>query len=140
VSILLIIIILTGARLAFPPTLLLPLITVLLGAYGLAFTMGSLALLLKRIQQLLFIFQFSLLFLMAAPTESWKGSLQVVGWLLPMTTGAGLLRDLMARGEAFDWAKFTLALLNGLGYFIVGLFIFRFAEREAKRRGILSGY
>jgi ABC-2 type transport system permease protein len=139
-SILLIIMMLTGSRLEFPPTLLLPLLTVLLGAYGLAFTMGSLALLLKRVQQLLAIFQFALLFLMATPTETWTGSLQAVRWLLPMTAGAGLLRDLMARGEALDFAQFTLALLNGIGYFTVGLLIFRFAEREAKRRGMLGGY
>ncbi|MBD0362242.1 MAG: ABC transporter permease [Coleofasciculus sp. C3-bin4] len=139
-SILLIIMALTGSRLAFPPTLLLPLLTVLLGAYGLAFMMGSLALLLKRVQQLLGIFQFALLFLMATPTETWAGSLQVVRWLLPMTAGAGLLRDLMARGEALNLAQFSLALLNGIGYFTVGLLIFRFAERSAKRRGMLGGY
>jgi ABC-2 type transport system permease protein len=139
-SILLIIMALTGSRLAFPPTLLLPLLTVLLGAYGLAFMMGSLALLLKRVQQLLGIFQFALLFLMATPTETWAGSLQVVRWLLPMTAGAGLLRDLMARGEALNLAQFSLALLNGIGYFTVGLLIFRFAEREAKRRGMVGGY
>ena len=139
-SILLIIMALTGSRLAFPPTLLLPLLTVLLGAYGLAFMMGSLALLLKRVQQLLGIFQFALLFLMATPTETWAGSLQVVRWLLPMTAGAGLLRDLMARGEALNLAQFSFALLNGIGYFTVGLLIFRFAEREAKRRGMLGGY
>jgi ABC-2 type transport system permease protein len=139
-SILLIIMALTGSRLEFPPTLLLPLLTVLLGAYGLAFMMGSLALLLKRVQQLLGIFQFALLFLMATPTETWAGSLQVVRWLLPMTAGAGLLRDLMARGEALNLAQFSLALLNGIGYFTVGLLIFRFAERWAKRRGMLGGY
>jgi ABC-2 type transport system permease protein len=139
-SILLIIMALTGSRLEFPPTLLFPLLTVLLGAYGLAFIMGSLALLLKRVQQLLGIFQFALLFLMATPTETWTGSLQVVRWLLPMTGGAGLLRDLMARGEALNFAQLSWALLNGVGYFTVGLLIFRFAEREAKRRGMLGGY
>jgi ABC-2 type transport system permease protein len=139
-SILLIIMALTGSRLAFPPTLLLPLLTVLLGAYGLAFIMGSLALLLKRVQQLLGIFQFALLFLMATPTETWTGSLQLVRWLLPMTAGAGLLRDLMARGEALNFAQLSWALLNGVGYFTIGLLIFRFAEREAKRRGMLGGY
>jgi ABC-2 type transport system permease protein len=139
-SILLIIMALTGSRLEFPPILLLPLLTVLLGAYGLAFMMGSLALLLKRVQQLLGIFQFALLFLMATPSESWASSLQVFRWLLPMTGGAGLLRDLMARGEALNPVGFSLALVNGIGYFTVGLLIFRFAEREAKRRGMLGGY
>ena len=140
VCIVLIIMALTGSRLEFPPTLLLPLFTVLLGAYGLAFIMGSLALLLKRVQQLIGIIQFGLLFLIATPTETWAGSLQVFRWLLPMTAGAGLLRDLMARGEALNLAQFGLALLNGIGYFTVGLLVFRFAERQAKRRGMLGGY
>jgi ABC-2 type transport system permease protein len=46
----------------------------------------------------------------------------------------------MARGEALNLAQFSLALLNGIGYFTVGLLIFRFAERSAKRRGMLGGY
>jgi len=139
-SILLLILALTGSHLHFSVSLLLPLSTILLGAYGLAFTMGALALLLKRVQQLLGIFQFALLFLMTAPTESWDGSLKVVGLLLPMTPGAGILRGLMARGQAIDLTQFTLALLNGAGYFTLGLLLFGWAEREAKRRGRLSGY
>ena len=139
-SILLIILAITGSRLYFPVSLLLPLSTILLGAYGLAFTMGALALLLKRVQQLLGIFQFALLFLMTAPTETWVGPLHVLALLLPMTPGAGLLRSLMARGQALDLAQFALALLNGAAYFALGLLIFHRAEREAKRRGILSGY
>jgi len=55
-----------------------------------------------------------------------------------MTPGVGLLRELMARGQALDPAQFALTL-NGM-YFALGLLIFRQAEREAKRRGILSGY
>lgn len=139
-SILLLIMALTGSHLNFPPTLLLPLVTVLMGAYGIAFTMGSLALLLKRVQQLLGIFQFALLFLLATPTETWTGPLQLLGQILPMSPGAGLLRDLMARGESLDWARLALAFLNGAAYFAIGLLIFRLAEREAKRRGMLSGY
>lgn len=139
-TILLIIMALTGSQIKFPPTLLLPLLTVLLGAYGIAFIVGSISLLLKQVQQLLGIFQFGLLFLMATPTETWTGSLQIVRWLLPMTGGAGLLRDLMARGEVLNLTGFGLALLNGVVYFALGLLIFRFTEKEAKRRGLLGGY
>lgn len=139
-SILLIITALTGRRLSFPPTLLLPLMTVLLGAYGLSFAIGSLALLFKRIQQLLGIFQFALLFLLSVPSESWTGSLQLLGWLLPMTTGAGLLRDLMARQQPLDLTQFGVALLNGVIYFALGITLFRWTERETKRRGGLGGY
>lgn len=139
-SILLIIIVLTRSQLSFPPSLLLPLLTVLLGAYGLAFMMGSLSLLLKRVQQLLGIFQFALLFLLTVPTETWTGSLRVVGLLLPMMPGAGLLRNLMARGQMLDPIAFVIALGNGVAYFTLGLFLFHWAERETKRRGGLGGY
>lgn len=139
-SILLIIIVLTRSQLSFPPSLLLPLLTVLLGAYGLAFMMGSLSLLLKRVQQLLGIFQFALLFLLTVPTETWTGPLRVVGLLLPMMPGAGLLRNLMARGQMLDPIALAIALGNGASYFVLGLFLFHWAERETKRRGGLGGY
>lgn len=140
ICILLIIMALTGSRLSFPPALLLPFVTVLLGAYGFAFILGSLALLLKRVQQLLFIFQFPLLFLLSVPTETWTGPAQILTQLLPMTTGAGLLRALMARGESLNFTLLIIAFVNGAAYLAVGLVLFRLAEREAKRRGMLSGY
>ncbi len=139
-STLLLIITITRSQLSFPPSLLLPLLTVLLGAYGLAFMMGSLALLLKRVQQLLGIFQFALLFLLTVPTETWTGSLRLLGLLLPMMPGAGLLRNLMARGQMLDPIAFAIALGNGVAYFVLGLFLFHWAERETKRRGGLGGY
>ena len=139
-SVLIIIVVLTGSHLAFPPTLLLPLITVILSAYGLALAMGSLALLLKRVQQVLGISQLFLFFVLLVPTETWTGTSRLLMWLLPMTPGAALLRELMARGEALNFGEFLAALLNGTIYFVLGVFLFRFAEQEAKRRGKLGGY
>lgn len=135
-----IILLLTQRQLAFPPVLLLPFTTVLLGAYGLAFITGSLTLLLKRIQQLLGIFNFVLLFLLTAPIETWTGQMRTIGWLLPMAPGAGLLRDVMARDLPLDWGRFAIALLNGTVYLLIGLWLFRQAERETRRRGSLGGY
>jgi ABC-2 type transport system permease protein len=140
ITILLIIMRLTGSQLSFPPTLVLPFVCVLLGAYGLAFTMGSLALLLKRVQQILGIFQFALLFLLSVPTETWAGSTRLLAWLLPMVPGAGLLREVMARKQGLDWGWLAIAFVNGGIYFALGLFLFRLAERETKRRGRLGGY
>ena len=57
-----------------------------------------------------------------------------------MCPGAELLRDLMARGESLNFTKLVIALVNGAVYFTLGLLLFRLAEREAKRRGMLSGY
>ena len=139
-TILLIISLLTGTRLAFPIALMLPLVAVLLGAYGLALAMGSLALLLKRVQQVLGVFNFGLLFVLTVPVESWAGSAKWLGMLLPMTPGAGMLRALMAQGRSLDGLQLTIAFLNGAGYFAIGLSLFCWAEREVKRRGKLSGY
>ncbi len=130
----------TGSQLSFPLGLIFPLITLLLAAYGLAFVMGSCALIFKKVQQILPIFQFALLFLLAAPTEEWDGTARMVANLLPMLPSTGLLRDLMARGEGLDWLLLGVALLNGLAYFGLGLLVFAWAERQAKRKGILGGY
>ncbi|MGB3199526.1 MAG: hypothetical protein WBA99_01410 [Nodosilinea sp.] len=130
----------SGSRLAFPPMLLLPLVSLLLAGYGLAFLMGAAALVFKRVQQILGIFQFLLLFLLAAPLEEATGLMQYLRFLLPMLPSTGLLRDLMARGLGLDWFTYALALLNGVIYFALGLLVFRWAEATAKQRGSLSGY
>ncbi|NEP18395.1 MAG: ABC transporter permease [Leptolyngbya sp. SIO4C1] len=140
VIILLILMGITGSRLAFPLALIWPLLTLLLAAYGLAFVMGSVALVFKRVQQILPIFQFALLFLLAAPTEEWSGSARFVANFLPMLPSTGLLRNLMARGQSLDLTQLGIALLNGLLYFAIGIAVFSWAERQAKRKGILGGY
>ena len=139
-SILFIIMLITGSWLSFPPLLLLPLFTVVLGAYGLALAAGSLALLVKQVQQFLFIFNFGFLFVLATPTETLTGPIKLLSWLLPMAPGAGLLRELMVRERSLDLATFSVALLNGVAYFAIGLILFQWAEQEVKRRGKLSGY
>ncbi len=135
-----IIIAITGSQIAFPPLLVLPLLTLLLSAYGLAFFIGSFALVLKKVQQVLGLFQFVLLFLLAAPTEDFTGSARIISNLVPILPSTGLLRGLMARGEALDWGVWAIALANGLFYFILGILVFRWAEGKAKRQGTLGGY
>lgn len=134
------IIAMTGSRLSFPPMLLLPLATLLLSAYGLAFLMGSFALVLKKVQQLLSLFQFLLFFLLATPTENWTGAARVVANILPILPSTGLLRDLMARGQGLDWDLWAIALVNGLVYFTLGTQVFHWAEGKAKQQGTLGGY
>jgi len=133
-----ILIVMTGSDLAFPMTLIWPFITLLLATYGFAFVMGSAALVFKQVQQVLPIFNFLLLFLLAAPTEEMGNT--VVTRLLPMLPSTAVIRALMARGEPLDGTQMLIALVNGLVYFALGLLVFRWAERQAKKRGILGGY
>lgn len=139
-GIMLLIMRLTGAKLDFTWTALAPLAAVLLGAYGLGFILGALALLFKRIQSFLNLFQFVLMFLIMTPFEQSQGLLRYLGFLLPMTPGAGQLRDLLARGQAFDPQLFGLGLLNGFAYLLLGLWLFGRAVGAAKQRGLLGGY
>ncbi|NJN87351.1 MAG: ABC transporter permease [Leptolyngbyaceae cyanobacterium SL_7_1] len=138
--ILVILMVLTGTRLAFPPMLLLPFVSILMGVYGLAFILGSIALRVKQVQQLLGICQFVFLFLLTVPVESWAGSFKFFAMLLPMVPGAGLLRDLMARDQTLNVGLWAIALVNGFVYLALGLLLFRYAERETKRQGKLAGY
>ena len=130
----------SGSRLSFPVTLLLPFLSLVMAGYGFAFMMGACALVFKRVQQILGIFQFLLLFLLAAPFEEATGMMQQLRFLLPMIPSTGLLRDLMARDLGLNWLTFALALMNGVAYLAIGLFVFRWAEKVAKKRGSLSGY
>ncbi|MGQ9836431.1 MAG: ABC transporter permease [Cyanobacteriota bacterium] len=129
---------LTGSRLRFPVSLILPFASVVLAAYGFAFLLGAAALIFKRIQQLLIISQFGLLFLLVTPTEEWQGSLKWVGQGLPMTAGAGLLRDVMVRDLSLDGLRLSMALVTGVVYFILGMAAFHWSVRIAKDRGILG--
>lgn len=138
-SIALVLMLLTGARLSFPPLVLLPILAVLVGGYGLGFAMASLALLFKRVQQLLGISQFLLIFLLQVPLEG-SGWLAQLGYFLPLAPGAHLARQMMSAGASLDWGLLGLAFLNGLCYLGLGLLIFSRAVRTAKRRGLLFGY
>lgn len=139
-GIMVIIVFLSGATLALPPSLSLPLIAVLLSAYGLAFLIGSLALLFKRVSQLLSIFQFALLILLSLPTEKWIGWLKVVNWILPMAGGAGVMRNLMVWGEPLQLVSLCFALMNGIVYLLLGMWTFSFTENRVKMNGKLGGY
>ncbi len=133
-----ILILITGSELAFPFALIWPVITLLLATYGFAFVMGSAALVFKQVQQVLPIFNFLLLFLLAAPTEEMGGGAIIK--VLPMLPSTALIRALMARNEPLDSMQMLIALINGLVYFGLGLLVFRWAEQQAKQRGILGGY
>ncbi|HEY9664875.1 MAG TPA: hypothetical protein V6C65_41070, partial [Allocoleopsis sp.] len=84
--------------------------------------------------------QFAMLFVFTAPIETWTGGIRIFGYLLPMTAGVGLLRDVMARSEGLNLGLLLIAWINGICYLGLGMILFRWAERETKRRGRLGEY
>lgn len=138
--ILVLILLLTGTQLYFSAAVALPLSAALLGAYGLAFTVGGLVLLFKRAQQLVGMLQFLLVFLVMAPLETFTGALPFLQWFLPISPGAGLMREMMAQGQPLEAFSLGLAFLNGLIFLLLGLLVFRWAARRVRYLGSLGGY
>lgn len=137
-GVLAIILVTTGNSLSFPPSLFLPIFAVLIGVYGLGFILGSLSLLYKRIGALMGLSQFGLMALIMIPFEQTPFS--DAAQFLPLTPGAVILRDLMARGLALDPSLLLLATINSLAYFAVGFAIFTWVAGKTKERGLLGSY
>lgn len=142
VSILLlaILLLLTGRTVHVSPIVTLPTITFLMGVYGLGFVLAALTLIFKQISGLINIFQYLLILLTVVPVEALPGVLATWGALLPIVPSAGLLRQIMARGEPVAAMQALTAILNGLVYLIVGLLVYRWVDNQVRRRGLLGVY
>lgn len=140
VTILIAIMLLTGRYLDFSALVGLPLVAILLGSFGLAFLMGALALWLKRVEQIVNLGQFVLLFLVMVPFEEWGGLAWDIQFAFPIVPGVGLLRDLLVRDSPLNWNVLWLAYANGLTFAVLGLTVFHFTIKRIKRLGTLAWY
>ena len=71
------------------------------------------------------------------PTAELPVVLFEIGQILPVTHGLDGLRAAFA-GEAGYWPDLAREAVLGLGYGVAGLLLFRLAEVQAKRRGVLA--
>jgi ABC-2 type transport system permease protein len=129
----------TGKTLNLDLASILPLlITAVLSVYGIGFAMGGLALIFKRIQAFFQIFQFVFVAFLALPLDSFPWA-----QFLPLTMGGHLLRQVMVHGvRLWELPPSSLAVLAfvGIGYLVLGLIIFEWSARIAKRKGLLGHY
>jgi ABC-2 type transport system permease protein len=139
-SVLGMLILLTGARIHLPWAIVPVLIAVLLSSYGLGFMLGAVALVWKRITQLSSLLQFVLLFCVMTPFEQLHPPLPQLARLLPGVPGVELMRGIMARAEPLELNGLVLALVNGVVYFVLGIALFNQAVRFIRQRGLTGGY
>jgi ABC-2 type transport system permease protein len=129
----------TGRWLNLAPVSTLPvLLLTLLGVIGLGFVLGGVAIVFKRVQQALQIWQLAAFGLIVAPIEHAPYTKY-----LPLTWGATLLRRIMVNHDSvFSMPKGDLLLLlvNSLLYFALGIVVFKRFERVARERGLLGHY
>lgn len=129
----------TGTYLNLDLVSVVPLmITALLSVYGIGFAMGGLALVFKRIQAFFQIFQFVFVAFLALPLDRFPWA-----QFLPLTMGGHLLRQVMVQGtRLWELPATSLAVLalTGVCYLALGLTVFEWSARIAKRKGLLGHY
>jgi ABC-2 type transport system permease protein len=135
-----ILVLVTGVTLQLPWEIVPVVATVLLAAYGLGFMLGAVALVWKRITQLISLFQFALLFVLVTPFEQLNLASNWVLYMLPAAPGVAMMRETMARGEPLEIAGLMFSALNGAAFFALGALLFNWSVRYVRKKGLTSGY
>ncbi|MDA8346470.1 MAG: ABC transporter permease [Thermaerobacter sp.] len=133
---------LTGAQFNWRPMALLPVIMIIVTAWGIGLMMAALALLFKRMTQMQLMIQFALLFIIMAPITALHGVTgAALGVLAPLTVQVGVLHAAVGvtvpSVSAGMWweAVADMALWFGVGYWLLTS-----ADGLARRRGIVGHY
>jgi ABC-2 type transport system permease protein len=135
-----VLLVLTGRSLSFSPLLAVPVLTLLLAATGLGFALAGLAVVFKRVDQVMQVAQYVLLFCVITPVENWEGWRGTLGATVPLAPSAGVVRDISARDTSPSLLDLGVAAGNGLAWLIVGVLIYVLLDSAARRRGHLGAY
>ena len=113
----------------------------LVGMYGVGIAFAGLALVAKRISQVVSVVQILLLFISGTmtPAASLPGLLRWVAMALPVTQGIQVARLSVTQAHlgAFPWLALSA---TSAVYLIVGLMVFQLLQRKAKANGLLGRY
>lgn len=131
---------LTERHVAFPPALILPVVTTIAASIGLGFLAGGIALEAKQIGQMLLIAQYPLLFLMMTPFETFAPEVVTIALFLPVVPSAMTLRELMVSGSTISETHIVSAAMNATAYLVAGVAVFRLYVRKVKLKGALAGH
>ncbi len=125
---------------------LLPLIMLVLGSVGYSLILGGLTLLFKRLEILKEVFQVVVLIFggVLVSLDHMPGWMATIARFLPLTPGVDVLRktllDQVSLGTLAGDGTLLWLVGNAVAYLLLGIVIFRWCERIAKRRGTLGQY
>jgi ABC-2 type transport system permease protein len=105
---------------------------------GLGFVFGGLAIIYKRIERVFQIFSFGLIALISAPVDA-VPALKA----LPLAQSSYLLQRAMEDGERlweFAPAELGALVAVAVAYSLLGAIFFRFAQRRARKLGVMGHY
>ncbi len=129
----------TGQYLYLNPGIVLLVGLTLLSVYGLGYIMGGLSLVYKKVQAANQILMFLFILFLVLP----RITDHAIIYFVPISWGNHLLNKMMVDGLTlldFTLMDYSILLLNSFAYLIVGLIVFRFMEKTAKKRGLLGHY
>jgi ABC-2 type transport system permease protein len=129
---------LTGIRLTFDAGSLLAVVPIVLGAYSIGFFLASIAQVAKRVNQLMSLVQFGLLFFIVIPVENWEGAARIAGASLPVLGGVALLRKGVSQPGMIDWKMFAITTAASIIFLALALGAFKNATRLVKQRGQIN--
>jgi len=124
----------------------LPLVLLVVGSVGYSLILGGLTLLFKRLEILKDLFQTAVLIFggVLVSLERMPGWMATIARFLPLTPGVDFLRKTLLEGVSLGTLAADGTLLwmvgNAAAYLVLGIVIFRWCERIAKRRGTLGQY
>jgi len=129
----------TGEMVIIDVVTIVPIIVLgLWSVVGVGFIFGGLAIIYKRIERVFQILSFGFIGLIGAPV----GAAPLLK-ALPLTQGSYLLRRAMKDGERL-WempaAELGILVAVAVGYFLAGALFFRFAQRRARKLGVMGHY
>lgn len=133
---------LTGLRLHLSAALLVPFFLALVVALALGLLVASLAIVFKRINQVLSIIQFGFVFLLMIPFDSGSMVLETIGHFVPLIPMFSLLKiQLHTTGQPAATAQLLFwCVVNTAFWLILGMIAFRQATAVARRKGTIGHY
>lgn len=132
-----IVILLTGITLKITGLSIILLGINLIGMYGIGLVFGSIALKVKKIGQLTFIFQILLMFLTDTLTKTPLS--EGLGKVIPLTNGINLARQSIS-GLLVAKTDLIFFILVSLIWILLGVLIFSYTEKKVRREGTLNFY
>jgi ABC-2 type transport system permease protein len=125
---------------------LIPLVLLVFGSAGYSLILGGLTLLFKRLEMLKELFQIVVLIFggVLVPLDRMPGWMATIARFLPLTPGVEGLRkillDQVSLGRLSGDGTLLWLVGSAVAYLALGIVIFRWCERIAKRKGTLGQY
>lgn len=121
-------------------SILIPIFIGIFSILGIGLIFGGLALIFKKIQSILNIVQYFLIALLLPLPDSFN---PIISILIPFKPCSKMVFKTMLEGKSFiefSMIDYGLMIVNSIIYFVIGLLIFNYCSKLAKRKGVLGQY